>query len=75
MVIDLQFILFLLIALWLGTSEMILEFFGYDPDKVSLFFLIGLWLVIIFAVSVVLNIIFRTSKTFFRFLLDKRNKI
>lgn len=74
MIIDFQFIIFLVIAYWFGYSELIFKFLGYDPENLSLLYYLLLWLVIIFVVSVVFIVIFRALKKFFKFLLNKLNK-
>lgn len=71
MFIDLQFVLFLVIALWIGCTEMILGFFGYEFEKMSFLFLLLLWIGMIIVASVVFILIFRAFKIFFKFLLKQ----
>ncbi len=71
MFIDLQFILFMLIAIWLALTDIILQFVGLSFDKLSFFSLLLLWIGMAFVISITFFVIFRAFKTFFKFLFKQ----
>ncbi len=71
MLIDLQFILFMLIAIWLGFTDRLLQLVGSSFDKIPSLYLLLLWIGMVFVISIVFFIIFRTFKTFFKFLFKQ----
>jgi len=65
---------YFILLMWVGLTETIFELLGFNPNEVTFLQTLLLWLVICFVVYVMFALIFRTSKIFFRFFLNKLDK-